>query len=314
MCFCRDRLLKAPLLCFKVLKWTVVSGPASSELARRICEGLEAEWIDAQWRTFPDGESLVRIDANVMGKRILLIQSTYPPVDTHYMQIFLLASKLSELGAEVFCVIPYMGYSRQDREFIQGEVVSIGVLGRLLKYCGVKRLVTVDIHSPKALAQIPIEAFSLSAVPLLADYAKRTLKLRDPIAVAPDQGGAARVQAFAAIYGCSWLVLSKRRDKMTGEVEITATNIDRNSVQNRDIIIIDDILSTGTSLLKASELFYRYDVAGITALCVHPLLVGNALSKLKEARIDVIGTNTIPSPISYIDVSRLIVDYFSHGA
>jgi len=295
------------------LKWAVASGPASQELARRVCEGLEAEWIDVQWRTFPDGESLVRINANVMGKRILLIQSTYPPVDTHYIQIFLLASKLSELGAEVFCVMPYMGYSRQDREFVQGEVVSIGVLGRLLKYSGVKRVVTIDVHSPRALAQIPIEAFSLSAVPLLADYAKRELKLRDPVVVAPDQGAATRVQAFAAIYGCNWLVLTKKRDKITGEVEIIATNLDRKSVENRDVVIVDDILSTGASLLKASELLYRYNAAGITAFCVHPLLVGDALSKLREAKIDVIGTNTIPSPVSYIDVSPIIVDYFSHG-
>ncbi|MER3601280.1 MAG: phosphoribosylpyrophosphate synthetase [Nitrososphaerota archaeon] len=314
ICFYQHLVFKAPAGCCKALPWAVASGPASYDLAKKICSGLDAEWVDVQWRTFPDGENLLRLTSSVLGKKVLLVQSTYPPVDTHYMQLFLLASKLSEAGAEVFCIMPYMGYARQDREFMEGEVVSIGVLGRLLKYTGVKRLVTVDIHSPRALAQIPLEAYSLSAIPLLAEYAKTQLKLRNPLAVAPDQGAATRVQAFSALYGCEWHVLTKRRDRVTGEVEVTAAGLEKVAVEGRDILLIDDILSTGSSLLKAGSLFYSLGAAGVRALCVHPLLVGGALEKLKAARIDVIGTNTVPSPVSYVDVSPLIISYFSHGA
>jgi ribose-phosphate pyrophosphokinase len=291
-----------------VAQWKVAAGPASIDLAKRLARHLGAEWVEAEWRTFPDGESLVRVTGDLGGKRVLLVQSTYPPVDTHYMQAFLLAHKLAEMGAEVFGVLPYLGYSRQDQEFRPGEVISIGVVARLLRYSGFRRILTVDITSARALAHFPIPIDSVSAIPLLAKRLKESLPAEEIVAVAPDAGASARVEAFAKILGCEYYVLEKFRDRATGEVTVAEAEI---PVRGKTVVFVDDIISTGETLCRAARLVRRQGAKSMKAACVHPILVDNALPKLREAGIDtVIATNTVPSPVSSVDVTPILAAYF----
>lgn len=289
--------------------WLVAPGPASTELALSLAKLLKADVVDVQAKIFPDGESKLRIRSLVQDRPVILVQSMYPPVDRHLIQALFLAHKLSEEGAEVHALMPYLGYARQDKEFLPGEVVSLGVVVRLLRSSGIKRLVTVDIHGVEGLGLFSFPAYSVSAIPQLAEHFARHFELRDPIAVSPDLGASTRVEAFAKVLGCEYIGFQKQRDRETGEVTIEERPL---NVKGRDVVVVDDILSTGETIQKASALLKKHGAYAIYAGCVHPVLVGDALEKIKAAGVEAaVATNTIPSPISVIDVCPMLVDYFS---
>ena len=158
----------------------VFPGPASEEFAQSLAKKLNLPILTVDVKEFSDTETRFRIDENVRGTSILLVQSTYPPVDKHYMQLFLAANHLSQEGAKVHAVIPYMGYARQDKQFLRGEVVSLGVISHLLRSSGVSRVTTVDIHSAEGLALFSMPIYSVSAIPSLAQYVKRNAKPLQP--------------------------------------------------------------------------------------------------------------------------------------
>lgn len=286
----------------------MVPGPASKELGESLAKGLKIPIVDVEPKVFPDGESKLRITRDVSNKALILVQSTYPPVDRHLMQLLFLAHRLSEEGGQVHALIPYLAYARQDKEFLKGEVVSLAVVSRLLKSVGVKRMVTVDIHSSHGLGFFSFPAYSVSAIPLIADYFRREFRLKEPIAVSPDLGGSTRVEAFAKVLGSKHMALKKFRDKFTGEVRLEEEGLD---VRGKDVLIIDDIISTGGSVQKAAQLLRKAGASKILVGCTHPILVDDALKKMREAGVDeCVGTNTIPSPISKIDVTPTLVSYF----
>ena len=289
-------------------EWIIIPGPASKELATNVAMKIGGRIVEVECTTFPDGESRLSLSDNVGNQPVILIQSTYPPVDRHILQTFFLAHKLSEEGAEVHAVIPYLAYSRQDKEFLQGEVVSIRVLARLFRSVGIKRLLTVDIHSLEGLSNFSIPAYSVSAIPFIADYIRKNVSLSDLIAVSPDFGGSSRVEAFSKILGVEHLVFEKKRDLLTGDVSIKDMKL---NLDGKDAIILDDIISTGGSVQRAAIQLKNAGVKRITVACTHPILVDKALDKMREAGVDeVIGTNTIPSKVSKVDVSPAIVEHF----
>jgi ribose-phosphate pyrophosphokinase len=289
-------------------EWAIVPGPASHNLGIKIAKELKSEIISVEYKMFQDGESKFRLIDDVKEKKVIIVQSTHPPVDTHILQLLMLAQKIKSSGGRVFAVIPYLAYSRQDREFLKGETVSLSLIASLLNSVGVERLITLDIHSASGLSYFTIPSISLSAVPLLTEYFK-TKELSDPVAVSPDFGGSGRIEAFSSLLGIDFLVFKKDRDRMSGEVKIDSINMKLNG---RDVIIVDDIISTGRSIEKAVKILKDNGARYVYVSCIHPILVENALNKLFNAGIkDIIGTNTIPSPISKIDVTSIISSYFS---
>ncbi|MCP8308707.1 MAG: ribose-phosphate pyrophosphokinase [archaeon] len=290
-------------------EWLIAPGPASKELAISLARNLGANLVDINAKLFPDDESYFRIMSDVRNKRVAIVQSTYPPVDRHILQLLFLAHKLSEDGAEVHAVIPYLAYSRQHRAFLKGEVVSLGVFAHLLRSVGVKRVVTVDIHNVEGLGLFSIPAYSVSAIPLMAEYFDKNYNLSEAIAVSPDFGGSVRVEAFAKILKIDHIVLPKIRDKITGEVLFKDMI---KQFQNRDIILVDDIISSGKTMEQATIKLKEYGAKRVFATCTHPLLVGDALDRIKRAGVEeVIGTNTIPSPISKIDMAPILASHLS---
>jgi ribose-phosphate pyrophosphokinase len=282
---------------------SVVAGPASSDLANNIAKKLGAQLTVAQLRKFSDGESKIKLDK--VGKKCIIVQSTYPPTDTHVMQLMMMASKCTDDGVEDICaVIPYLGYARQDRAFLEGEVVSIALVAKLFETVGVKHTITVDIHSQLAMSYFA-SIQNVSSIPLLADYASK-MKLREPVAVSPDAGGTNRVKEFARHLKIDMVALKKSRDRVSGEVTIDEKlNTD---ISRRDGILIDDIISSGGSIIKAAEVLRKKGVGKIYAMCAHALLIGDAAQKIKSAGVqDIISTNSVPSKYAKVELSPAIV-------
>lgn len=287
-----------------MVRYKVLAGPASKDIAKGISESLGIEFIDVELRVFPDGESKVRL-LGEPGDVSIVVQSTYPPVDPHLIQAIFIAHKAKSLGSRVVMIMPYLGYARQDKEFLKGEAVSIATVARLLGCVGVERLVTVDIHSTYSLGYMPFQAYSTSAIPLLAEYVKG-LDLKDPLVISPDYGGRTRAEAFAKLIGTKSTYIKKFRDRSTGEIRMEPPKIE---LGGRDVVLVDDIISTGGSLKKAAELLRSMGARRVYSTCTHALLVGGALEKLKDMLDGLVATNTVPSPVSEVDVSGALADY-----
>jgi ribose-phosphate pyrophosphokinase len=278
---------------------SVVAGPGSFDLANNIAKRLGAQLTVASLRIFSDGESNIKLSK--VGKNCVIVQSTHPPTDTHLIQLLMIAKKCTDDGAQHVCaVIPYLGYARQDRAFLEGEVVSIDLVAKLFETVGVEHILTVDIHSQLAMSYFAsIE--NVSSIPLLADYASK-MKLRDPIAVSPDAGGTNRAKEFARLLDIDVIVLKKSRHRVTGEVTIDEKlHMD---LSKRDAIVIDDIISSGGSIIKSAEVLDKKGVGRIYAMCAHALLIRDAAQKIKSAGVqDIISTNSVPGEYSKVELS-----------
>ena len=285
----------------------VLPGPASLELGGALAEKLGLPLLKASFTVFSDGETKFSSEEDVAGKSIMLVQSTHPPVDQHLFQLLLASHYLSEGGAKVTAVVPYLAYARQDKEFLPGEGVTLGVVAHLMRSAGVRRLVTVDIHSAEGLSLFSFPAYSVSAIPSLVEYAKEKLSLDEPVVISPDFGGSKRTEAFASLYGAKFLQLSKTRDRTSGEVSIKEAEID---VKGRDVIIVDDIISTGGTIKASAEAVLKQGARSASALCVHGLFVGPALDNLKKVPLkNLISTNTVPGEHSKVDVSDALASH-----
>lgn len=283
--------------------YTVIGGKASEDLARKIAKNLKATFVSSEVRVFPDGESKITISKRPKG-RIVVVNSTYPPVDTNLIQTLALISKAKQFSENITAVIPYMGYARQDREFLPGEVVTLSVIAKLLKSTGASRVIVIDIHSKLGLKHFRIPTKNISAVPELAKYFKK-LELKNPLVVSPDLGGLARAKEFARMYGTDFIALKKQRDRKTGKVKIMSSNL--KEVSNRDLVLVDDMISTGGSIIKAAEFLKKQKCRRIFVACTHALLIDNAEKKIRKAGISrIISANTIPGNTSVVDVSKII--------
>ena len=286
-----------------LVKFTVVGGNASKDLAKRIARRLKAKYVDVDTRTFPDGESKITFRHNLKKSVVLIVQSTYPPVDTNLLQILSIISEVKKISSKIYAIMPYMGYARQDRQFLNGEIATMSVVAKMLQAAGAKKAIVVDIHSKTALRHFKIPTENVSAIPELAKYLKK-LKLKNPIVVSPDTGGSLRAKKFADILKSDFITLKKSRNRKTGKVSIQSTKAD---VNGKDLIIVDDIISTGGSIVKATQFLKKQKCKRVFVVCTHGLLVGDAEKNIKKAGVtQIISTNTIPRSISKVDVSGVI--------
>jgi len=285
----------------------VLAGPASEELGRSLSEKLGLPMLAAEFRVFADGESKFTLHEKVEGKSVFVVQSTYNPVDQHMFQLLLASHQLSEAGAKVTAVVPYLAYARQDKEFLPGEGVTLGVVAHLMRSMGVRRLVTVDIHSAEGLALFSFPTYSVSAIPNLVEYVKAEVDLKNPVIMSPDFGGSKRTEAFAQLYGAEFLQLSKTRDKATGGVSMKESRLD---VTDKEVIIVDDIISQGDTVKAAADAVIKQGAKRVLAVCVHGLFVADALQKLEKATVEpIVCTNTVPSRFSKVDVSEALASH-----
>jgi len=284
--------------------FTVISGKASEDLAKKIATKMKGKYLKSELRIFPDGESKVTLTGKLKNGKIVVVQSTYPPVDSNLIQALSLVSKARKYSSQVYAVIPYLGYARQDKEFLPGEVITMSLVANMFKAAGATKVIVVDIHSKMALNHFKIPAKNVSAISELAKYFKK-LKLKDPLVVSPDLGGITRARDFAKLLGTKFIALKKHRDRKTGKIEIRSAN--QKQVKGRDLILVDDMISTGGSIVKAAEFLKKQKCRNIYAACTHALLMGDAEIRIRKAGVSkIISTNTIPGRTSVVDVSPVV--------
>ena len=288
-----------------LVKFAVIGGNASKDLAKRIARRLKAPYIETQAKIFPDGESKITFGHIPKQSIILVVQSTYPPVDTNLLQALSIISQARKTSSKIYAIIPYMGYARQDRQFLSGEVVTMSVVAKMLQVAGAKKVFVVDIHSKAALNHFKIPTENVSAIQELAKYFKK-LKLKNPLVVSPDAGGSLRAKKFAKLLNTDFITLKKSRNRKTGKVQIKSSKAD---VEGRDLIVVDDIISTGGSIIKATQFLKKQKCKRVFVACTHGLFVGDAESKIKKAGVaQIISTNTIPRSTSKVDISGVIAE------
>ena len=284
--------------------FTVIGGNASEDLAKKIAKKLDAKYLKSNLRIFPDGEGKITINGKPKTGKIIVVQATYPPVDSNLIQLFSLISKAKQYSSNVIAVIPYFGYARQDKEFLQGEIITMKVLAKIFKGLGLSKIIIVDIHSKLAINHFKIKSKNVSAVPQLVKYFEK-LRLNEPLVVSPDLGGSYRAKDFAKIYGTNFIALKKQRNRKTGKVQIKSTNL--NEVKGRDLILVDDMISTGGSIIKATEFLKKQKCKRIFVACTHALLRDNAEKKIKRAGVSkIVSANTIPGKTALVDISGII--------
>ena len=286
----------------------IISDDQNSPLAKKISLDLHAEYKNIELRIFADGESKIRLD-NMAKKNCIIIHSTYPPTDQHLMQLFMIMYKCKEDGAKDICVVsPYLAYTRQDKIFVDGEIITINLVGKILACLGITKLVTIDSHKPNAL-NYSFATIDLTAIPSLSSYVKHNLTMNNPIVISPDEGGIERAKKFAGLINANSLSLVKTRDRFTGDVSISL--LDQGPLKNCDALIVDDMISTGASIMKTIELLKKYHIGDVYAICTHALLLDDAKQKLLNAGIkEVISTNSIPNEFAKVDLSSVISNYF----
>jgi len=283
----------------------IIGGSSSEELARKVSKKIKANLIKSEVKIFPDGESKITLKGKFSKNKTIVIQSVYPPVDTNLIQLLSMISKAKENSNEVIAIIPYLGYARQDREFLPGEIVTMKVLGSLFKGLGLSKIIVIDIHSKIGLKQFKIKSENLTAIPDLVKYFKK-IKMEDPLIVSPDQGGKERAEKFAKEADLDFIALQKFRDRKTGKVRIKNGDID--NVKGRDLILVDDMISTGGSIVKATEFLKKQKCNRVFVACTHALLINNAEKKIKDAGVTkIISTNSIPGKTSVVDIADTIV-------
>ena len=282
----------------------LIAGNSSEDLAKKISKKLKANLIKSQVKVFPDGESKTTLKGKLSKGKTIVVQSIYPPVDSNLIHALSLVSKARDYSTEVVVVAPYLGYARQDREFLPGEIITMKTLGQLFKGAGASKIIVVDIHSKIGLKHFKIKSENISAIPDLIGYFKK-INLKNPLVVSPDQGGKERAKEFAKKFGSEFIALKKKRNRKTGKVQIKTEGLD--GVRGRDVILVDDMISTGGSIIKATEFLKKQKCNRVFVACTHALLMNDAEKKIRKAGVTkIISTNTIPGKTSIVDISGTI--------
>jgi ribose-phosphate pyrophosphokinase len=260
-------------------------------------------------RRFPDGEKYLRVLSDVNEQRVTVIQSLHHTPDEFLFEYLLLADALKDLGAKkVIAFIPYFAYARQDERFKPGEALSFKTVSKLIESVGTDEIYTIDMHQHRVLKSsdvFTIPSHNLSAMPLLADYVKKSGKLENPLVIGPDAEAEQWAKIAAESLGSDYDVFEKKR-LGDDHVEIRPR---RANARGRDVLIVDDIISTGGTIVEAVKILQSQGARRIGVACTHPILSDGALTRIREAGVqDVVGTDTVPSPISHVTVAPLIAD------
>ncbi|MEM1646379.1 MAG: ribose-phosphate diphosphokinase [Ignisphaera sp.] len=258
---------------------------------------------------FPDDEQYIRFDFNVVPEEVVVVQSMYPEQDRKVVELYLALEALSGLGVKISAVaILYMAYARQDKRFLVGEPVSVKALYQGLKLFGLNKVIALDVHT-----SLPFTDMGFRLVNIIPhSYMLYKAGLKVDLVLAPDKGAVHRAEKVAKDIGISYDYLEKYRDRVTGEVRIDAKALD---VVGKNIVIVDDIISTGKTLAKAVEALYKAGANKVYAAVTHALISSETISILSGTAIEkLLIANTIeqrielPEWIQVIDVSKTLCE------
>jgi ribose-phosphate pyrophosphokinase len=284
----------------------IIPGPASQELGRKIAELLKLETVPVEFKRFPDGEFYIRLDGEVENKDVTIVQTTGPPQNENLVQLLLMADTAKDLGAKsITAVVPYFAYARQDQRFRLGEAFSVKTVVKLFQTCGVSRILTVNSHNPAVLKTLQVSVEDLSAISLLAEHFKNKGFNKAFSLALGKKGLATAVEADRVLKG-GYGYISTQRNRITGKVTIEDKSL---PVKDRDVIIFDDIISSGGTMAKAVALMRKQGAKTVHAACVHALLIGDAEDKILQSGADsIVGTDSVASHVSVVSVAPLIAE------
>jgi len=284
----------------------LVPGPASTELAIKVSGILGLRLANLEHKTFPDGESYFRYVDSVENEDVVIFQGTHPPQDKHILQLCLLSSGAKDLGASsVVAVIPYLAYAKQDKRFKEGEVVSIDAVLNILKQSGVDKILTVNIHAPWIIDRSPVPIENLDAIGILASYITQ-MNLENPIILAPGKKGEEMSAAAAKVLNADYGTIKTKRDINTGAVEVSLEDV---NVKGRDVIVVDDMISTGGTIVKSVNALKSAGARRILVGCVHAIMVNDADKKIISSGADtIVATDTVPNRYAFVSVAGLLAE------
>lgn len=281
----------------------IVSCSRGRHLGKKIAKMLGGRHSDLLVEKFPDDELRVKFTAKVV-KEVILVQSFYSNISDCILETIFAAETARELGARrVILVAPYFPYLRQDMRFHRGEAVSQGIAAGLIeKYFDSVFIIDPHLHRKNSLKEIfRIKSVKLSANRLIADFIKSNIK--NPVAIGPDEESYKWARNVAGILGIGSRIMEKKRYS-SYHVQVKLNKpVD---LRNKSAVIVDDIISTGHTIMEAAKILKKLGAKNVYCICVHGIFVNDALSKLRKAGIKVVSTNTIPNKAARIDVSGLI--------
>ncbi|MFA5501434.1 MAG: ribose-phosphate pyrophosphokinase [Sulfurovaceae bacterium] len=271
--------------------YMIFSGTANSELANEIAKYLEMPLSKATINRFSDGEINVQIAESVRGKDVYIVQPTCAPANDNLMELLIMTDALKRSSAKsITAVVPYYGYARQDRKAAPRVPISAKLVANLMETAGITRVVTVDLHASQIQGFFDIPVDNLYGAIIFADYIK-SKQLPNPIIASPDIGGVTRARYFAQRLGLEMVIVDKRRQK-ANESEVMNVIGD---VNGKDVILIDDMIDTAGTMVKAAEALKKLGATSVMACCTHPVLSGPAYERIENGVLDeLVVANTIP--------------------
>ncbi len=269
------------------------TGNANPVLAREICEYLGVTLGAAVVGRFSDGEIMVRISENTRGRDVFVVQSTCPPVNDSLMELLVMVDALRRASAwRITAVVPYYGYSRQDRKAEPRVPITAKLVANLLTAAGVDRVLCTDLHAGQLQGYFDIPVDNLMASPVILDYFRR-LELEAPVVVSPDAGGVERARNFAKRLDAALAIIDKRR--LAPNVAEIMNII--GDVEGRPAIILDDMIDTAGTLVQAAAAVKAKGATRVFAAATHAILSGKARERIVASPLEeVVVTNTVPHP------------------
>jgi len=286
------------------------TGRANPDLAKRIAEYLRINLGDIEIKSFSDREVYVKINENVRGKDVFLLQPTCPPANENIMELLIMIDASRRASAKrITAVIPYYGYARQDKKDEPRVSIAAKLVANLITVAGADRVLTMDLHSPQIQGFFDIKVDHLFAAPVIIEYFKKK-NLKDLVVLSPDVGGMIRARAYAKRLKAPLAVIDKRRP-MANKAEVMHVV---GEVKGKDVLIVDDMVDTGGTLLAAANALKREGAKDIYASCTHPVLSGDAFQRIYDSPLkEIVITDTIPlkrekgnSKIRVLSVSSLL--------
>jgi ribose-phosphate pyrophosphokinase len=269
----------------------VFSGSANRELAERICKFIGVALGKATISSFPDGETYVRIEENVRGRDVFLIQPTSPPTNEHLMELLIMVDAARRASADrITAVIPFFGYARQDRKDQPRVPITAKLVANLLNAAGVSRVLTMDLHAQQVQGFFDIPVDHLYSMPVLIKYLRQKLT-RPTVVVSPDVGGLKMASAYSQALGTNLAIVAKQRKSATDTEALYVIG----DVEGKDVLLVDDLTETAGTLTSAAETLKDKGALDIYAAVSHAVLVDLAIPRLQKSKIkELVTTNSTP--------------------
>lgn len=269
----------------------IFTGNSNPALAQKICEYLSLPLGGAQVKTFSDGEIQIEITENVRLKDVYVLQSTCSPVNDNLVELLLMIDAFNRSSAKkITAVIPYFGYSRQDKKVAPRVPISAKLVADMITVAGADRIITMDLHAGQIQGFFNIPVDNLFAAPVLIEYIRNNIR-DDMVIVSPDAGGVERARAFAKRLNADLAIIDKRRDAPNQAKAMAVIG----DVTGKVAVILDDMADTAGTLTEAAEAVKKAGAREVHACCAHPVLSGPAIERISESVLkSVVVTDTIP--------------------